>query len=77
MVSLVLSINPLRAGQNHLLSPVRFLEERNLSKDKEMDLASGKEIISSFTCSILQQSQVSHVAVVLTDVARMLLPTME
>ena len=77
LVSLVLSINPLHAGQNHLLTPVRFSEERYLSKDKEMDLASGKEIISSFTSSMLQQPQVSHVVEVLTDVARMLLAIVE
>ena len=71
LVSLVLSINPLHDGQNHL-SLVRFSEETNLSKDKEMDLASGNGIISSFTSSILQKPQVSHVVEVLTDVARML-----
>ena len=53
LVSLVLSINPLHAGQNHLLTPVRFSEERYLSRDKEMDLASGKGIISSFTIIII------------------------
>ena len=77
LVSLVLSINPLHAGQNHLFTPVRFSEERCLSKDKEMDLASGKGIISSFTTSMLQQPQVSHVVEVLTDVARMLLAIVE
>ena len=71
LVSLVLSINPLHAGQNHLLSPVRFSEERNLSKDKNVDLASGNGIISAFTSSMLQL-QVSHVVEVLTNVARML-----
>ena len=45
--SLVLPINPLHAGQNRLLSPVRFSEERNLSKDKEMDLANGNGIASN------------------------------
>ena len=48
-----------------------------MSKDKEMDLASGKGIISSFTSSMLQQPQVSHVVEVLTDAARMLLPIVE
>ena len=77
LVSFVLSIDPIHAGQNHLLSLVRFSEERNLSKGTEMDLASGNEIISSFTSSMLQQSQVSHVVEVLTDVARMLLAIVE
>ena len=77
LVSLVLSINPLHARQNHLLSPVRFSEERNLYKDKEMDLASGNRTISTFTSSMLQQSQVSHVVEVVTDVARMLLAIVE
>ena len=77
LVSLVLSIDPIHAGQNHLLSFVRFSEERNLSKGTKMDLASGNEIISSFTSSMLQQSQVSHVVEVLTDVARMLLAIVE
>ena len=40
-----------------------------MPRDKEMDLASGKGIISSFTSSMLQQPQVSHVVEVLTDVA--------
>ena len=52
-----------------MLSPVRFSEERNLSKDKEMDLARGK--------TMLQQSHVLHVIEVLTDVARMLLAIVE
>ena len=73
LVSLVLSINPLHAGQNHLLTPVRFSEERYLSKDKEMDLASGKGIMSSFTSSMLQQ----HVVEILIDVTRMLLVIVE
>ena len=77
LVSHVLSRNPLHAGQNHLLTPVRFSEERYLSRDKEMNLASGKGIISSFTSSMLQQPQVSHVVEVLTDVARMLLAIVE
>ena len=77
LVSLVLSKNPLNTGQNHLLPLVRFSEERNLSKDKEIDLASGNGIISSFTSSLLQQPQVPHVAKVLTDVARMLLAIVE
>ena len=55
----------------------RLSQEKNLSKDKEMDLASGNEIISSFTCSMLQQPHVSHIAEVLTDVARMLLAIVE
>ena len=38
-----------------------------------MNLASGKGIMSSFTSSMLQQTQVSHAVEVLTDVARMLL----
>ena len=78
LVSLVPSINPLPAGQFHLFSLVRFSEERNLSKDKEMDLTSGNGIITSFTSSMLQQPQVlSHVVQVLTDVARMLLAIVE
>ena len=77
LVSLVLSIKRLNAGQNHLLNPVRFSEERYLSTDKEMDLASAKGIISSFTSSILQQPQVSHVVEVLKDVARVLLAIVE
>ena len=77
LVSLVLSINPLHARQSHLLSPVRFSEERNLYKNKEMDLASGNGIISTFTSSMLQQPQASHVVEVLTDVAGMLLATVE
>ena len=77
LVSLILSINPLHAGQNHLLIPVRFSEERYLTRDKEMDLACGKGIISSFTSSMLQQSQVSPVVEVLTDVARILLAIVE
>ena len=77
LVYLVLSIKPLHAGKNHLLTQVRFSEERYLSRDKEMDLASGKGIISSFTSSMLQQPQVSHVVEVLTDVARMLLAIVE
>ena len=77
LVSHVLSRNPLHAGQNHLLTPVRFSEERYLSRDKEMNLASGKGIMSSFTSSMLQQPQVSHVVEVLTDVARMLLAIVE
>ena len=48
LASLVLSINQLHAGQNHLFTSVTFLEEKNLSKNKE-DLVSGKGIISSFT----------------------------
>ena len=77
MVSLAPSINPLHPRQNHLLTPVTFSEERYLSKDKEMDLACGKGIISSFTSSMLQQSQVSPVVEVLTDVARILLAIVE
>ena len=46
-----------------------------MSKDKEIDLVSCKGIISSFTSSMLQQ--VSHVAEVLIDVARMLLDIVE
>ena len=61
LVSLVMSINSLHAGQNYLLPPVIFLEERDLSKDKEMDLASGNGILSSFTSSVLQQPHVFHV----------------
>ena len=41
-----------------------------MPRDKEMNLASGKGIISSFTSSMLQKSQVPHVVEVLTDVAR-------
>ena len=63
--------------QNHLLTPVNFSEERNLSKGKEMDLVSGKGIITSFTSSMLQQPQVSHVVEILTDAARMLLVIVE
>ena len=66
LVSLVLSINPLHSGQNHLLSPVRLSEKRNLFKDKEMDLDSGIGTISIFTPSVLQQSHVSHIAEVIT-----------
>ena len=77
LVSLALSINPLHAGQNHFLSPVRFSEERDLSQDKEMDLASGNGIIATFTSSMLQQLQVSHVVEFSTDVTRMLLAIME
>ena len=65
LVSLVLSINRLHPGQNHLLTPVRFSEETYLSKEKDMDLASGKGIISSFTSSMLEQPQVLHVVKVL------------
>ena len=71
-VSLVLFISAWHAGQNHLLTPVRFSEERYLSKYKEMDLASGKRIISSFTSSMLQQPLVSHVVELPTHMARML-----
>ena len=77
LVSLVLSINPLHAGQNHLLSPVTFWEERNLCKDKEMDLTSGNGTTWTFTSSMLQQPQVSHVVEVLTHLARMLLAGVE
>ena len=77
LVSDALSKNPLDAGQNDLLTPVRISEERYLSKDKEMDWACGKGIILSFTSSMLQQPQVSHVVEVLTDVARMLLSIVE
>ena len=63
--------------QNHLLTPVNFSEERNLSKGKEMDLVSGKGIITSVTSSMLQQPQVSHVVEILTDAARMLLVIVE
>ena len=64
-------------GKNYLLTPVRFSEERNLSKDKEMDFISGKGQVTSFTSSMLQQLQVSHVVEILTDVARMLLIIVE
>ena len=64
-------------GKNHLLTPVRFSEERILSKDKEMDFISGKGQVTSFTSSMLQQLQVSHVVEILTDVARMLLIIVE
>ena len=77
LVSLVLPINPLHAGQNHLLSSVIFSEEINLSKDEEMDLSSSNGIISSFISSMLQQPQVSHVGEVLTNVAKMLLAIVE
>ena len=60
-----------------MLTPVRFSEERYLSRDKEMDWASGKGIISSFTSSILHQPHVSHVAEVLIHVAKMLLAIAE
>ena len=42
-----------------------------------MDVASGKGMISSFTSSMLQKQQVSHVVEVLTDVARMLVAIVE
>ena len=77
MVSLVLPINPLHAGKNYSLSAVIFSEERNLSKDEILDLADGNRVISSFISSMSQQPQVSHVAEVLTDVARMLLAIVE
>ena len=64
-------------GKTILLSPVRYLEEINLSKGKEMDLACGNGIISTFSSSMLQQPQVLHVVEVLTDVARMLLNIVE
>ena len=63
--------------QNHLLTPVNFSEERNLSKGNEMDLVSGKGIITSVTSSMLQQPQLWHVVEILTDAARMLLVIVE
>ena len=59
-----------------MLSPVTLSEERNLSKDNEMDFASGNGIISSFTSPMLQQPHVPLVEV-RTDVARILLPIAE
>ena len=44
-----------------------------MSKDNEIDLASGNGIISSFTSSMLQQPHVPLVVKVQADVARMLL----
>ena len=63
--------------EHHLMSPVRLSKERNLSKDNEMDLASGNGIISSFTSSVLQQPHVPLVVEVQTEMARMLLPIVE
>ena len=78
LVSLVLSINPLYAGQIQLLSPVRYSEKRNQSKDKEMDLASWMRTKSTFT-SLMFNNHMRHmyVAEVLTDLARILLAIVE
>ena len=59
------------------MSLVRLSKERNLSKDNEMDLASGNGIISSFTSSMLQQPHVPLVVEVGTEIARMLLAIVE
>ena len=59
------------------MSLARLSKERNLSKDNEMDLASGNGTISSFTSSMLQQPHVPLAVKVQTDVARMLLAIVE
>ena len=48
----------ITCSENHLLSPARLSEERNLSKYIKMDLASCKGIISNFTSSMLQHLHV-------------------
>ena len=59
------------------MSLARLSKERNLSKDNEMDLASGNGTISSFTSSMLQQLHVPLVVEVGTEMARMLLAIVE
>ena len=75
LVPLVLSINPLHSGKNHLLSPVRHSEKKNMFKHK--DLVSANGIISSVTSSMLQQSHAPHIVEVLTDVSKILLAIVE
>ena len=59
------------------MSLARLSKERNLSKDNEMDLASGNGTVSSFTSSMLQQPHVPLVVEVGTEMARMLLAIVE